>query len=66
MILSLFKGIKDVNSKYFLLGLLFLLSIHCNLDIPKEIEVEFGSLPEKIDFNYHVKPILSDLSLIHI
>ena len=28
--------------------------------MPKEVEVKFDEIPEKIDFNYHVKPILSD------
>ncbi|MFL2611545.1 MAG: DUF1553 domain-containing protein [Flavobacteriaceae bacterium] len=28
--------------------------------MPKEVEVKFDEIPEKVDFNYHVKPILSD------
>ena len=36
----------------------FLLS--CSLEVPNEILKEYSSLPEVVDFNYHVKPILSD------
>ena len=36
----------------------FLLS--CSLEVPNEILIEYSSLPEEVDFNYHVKPILSD------
>ena len=32
----------------------------CTLTVPKEVEVKFDEIPEKVDFNYHVKPILSD------
>ena len=35
-------------------------SYSCTLTVPKEVEVKYGEIPEKIDFNYHVKPILSD------
>lgn len=37
----------------------FLLIIQCKsrVDFPEEVEAQ---LPEKIDFNYHIKPILSD------
>ena len=43
----------------FYLILVFVLS-KCSVDIPKEVALEIESLPESIDFNYHVKPILSD------
>ena len=32
----------------------------CALDMPEELEIAFNNLPESIDFNFHVKPILSD------
>ena len=44
----------------FLIVLYSLISFQCNLDLPQEVENEMVSLPEKVDFNYHVKPILSD------
>ncbi len=37
----------------------FLISA-CGWSPPKELETAYQDLPEKIDFNYHVKPILSD------
>jgi len=42
-----------------LLGLLFLFGA-CSPDIPKDVEVAYEELPEIIDFNFQVKPILSD------
>ena len=34
--------------------------IQCSLVIPEEITQEIESLPEVVDFNYHIKPLLSD------
>lgn len=42
------------------LYLVLLLFARCNLNIPQSVIVELDKLPEKIDYNYHVKPILSD------
>ena len=42
---------------YFIFASLF---FSCSLNVPDEVAYEYASLPEKIDFNYHVKPILSD------
>ena len=36
------------------------LFLSCSLEVPIEIIKEFSNLPEVVDFNYHVKPILSD------
>ncbi|WP_299536073.1 DUF1553 domain-containing protein [Ulvibacterium sp.] len=39
----------------------FLLAISaCSPDIPEEVEAAYAELPETVDFNFHVKPILSD------
>ena len=32
----------------------------CSLNMPDEVATAYQDLPEQIDFNYHVKPILSD------
>ena len=32
----------------------------CGPTMPEEIEIALNDLPEKVDFNFHVKPILSD------
>ena len=44
----------------FLNFVLLLFLIGCSLTVPKEIEIKYDEIPEKVDFNYHVKPILSD------
>ncbi len=44
----------------FLTGLLAVLLIGCGVDKPKEVLLAESQLPEVIDFNYHIKPILSD------
>ncbi|MEM9143615.1 MAG: DUF1549 domain-containing protein, partial [Bacteroidota bacterium] len=43
----------------FLLGLTVSL-VSCGVDKPKEVVLAEAKLPERIDFNYHIKPILSD------
>jgi len=40
--------------------LLFPVLISCGPGIPEEIEKAYNDLPEELDFNIHVKPILSD------
>ncbi|NAS11373.1 DUF1553 domain-containing protein [Flavobacteriaceae bacterium R33] len=32
----------------------------CGVSLPEEVETAYEELPEEIDFNFHVKPILSD------
>ena len=44
----------------FTLLLLVLMSIACSPSIPDDIVVEIDALPEHLDFNIDVKPILSD------
>lgn len=46
--------------KQFFIVSLSLFMIHCDLNLPEEVAVEMDSLPEEVDFNYHIKPILSD------
>lgn len=51
----------DMKVLYRLLLLLTLFLIQgCGWNAPREIELAFDNLPEQIDFNYDVKPILSD------
>lgn len=40
--------------------LLGLLATACSLSLPEEVESAYHELPETIDFNFHIKPILSD------
>ncbi|MEM1121048.1 MAG: DUF1553 domain-containing protein [Bacteroidota bacterium] len=48
------------NIKYIVIGLGFLALQACGPAIPTEIEQAMTQLPEKLDYNIHVKPILSD------
>jgi hypothetical protein len=32
----------------------------CGPDLPEDVEVAYADLPEKLDYNQHVKPVLSD------
>ncbi|WP_422079607.1 DUF1553 domain-containing protein [Ulvibacterium sp.] len=48
-----------MHLRLILLGFLLAISA-CSPDIPEEVEVAYTELPETIDFNFHVKPILSD------
>ncbi|GAA0881173.1 DUF1553 domain-containing protein [Algoriphagus jejuensis] len=34
--------------------------VSCKVDLPEPIELAYEQLPEQLDFNIHVKPILSD------
>lgn len=39
---------------------LSLLQASCSISLPEEVETAYQNLPETIDFNFHIKPILSD------
>ena len=38
----------------------FILLASCGIEIPDAVEAEMASLPDQIDYNFHIKPILSD------
>ena len=44
----------------FSLFFAFILIQSCKVDMPDEVEVAYNKLDNTIDFNFHVKPILSD------
>ena len=44
----------------FLLVLVLLQLIGCGKSLPQELETAYQDLPEIVDYNYHIKPILSD------
>ncbi|WP_425628782.1 DUF1553 domain-containing protein [Cellulophaga lytica] len=49
------------NKILLIIGGVFLLLCSCGgPDLPELVAVEYNNLPEKVDFNQHVKPILSD------
>ena len=45
---------------YCLIGLFMLLFSSCGYDMPEDVKLAYEKLPEEIDFNFDVKPILSD------
>ena len=49
-----------MNPKVLFLLFAGYLVVSCSLDTPKEVTLAYEKLPETIDFNFHVKPILSD------
>ncbi|OOG77114.1 DUF1553 domain-containing protein [Algoriphagus sp. A40] len=49
-----------MNARLLSLLPLFLLLFSCSPDLPEEVALAYEELPEAIDFNIHVKPILSD------
>lgn len=52
-----FKRIRLITAGLFSLGLMV---VSCGPSLPEEVAVAYDNLPEVIDFNFHVKPILSD------
>ena len=49
-----------LSNKTKCLLLIVILATGCISRIPEEMVNEISKLPDKIDFNFHVKPILSD------
>jgi hypothetical protein len=47
-------------SSYFFIPFITCLISGCGWQAPEEIVMVMSKVPEKVDFNYHVKPILSD------
>ncbi|WP_400073095.1 DUF1553 domain-containing protein [Zobellia russellii] len=51
-------------SNYFFFSLALVLFSCGGPDLPEDVEQAYETLPEKVDFNQHVKPILSDKCFI--
>jgi len=51
-----------MSMKIYQIEILFLslLLASCSVSLPEEVETAYQNLPETIDFNFHIKPILSD------
>ncbi len=47
------------RGKIHILGLL-LLTLSCGQDLPSDVALQLSLLPVQVDYNFHVKPILSD------
>ncbi|TMU57350.1 DUF1553 domain-containing protein [Flagellimonas algicola] len=54
----------NLNSIFTVLGFTVLLVSCGGPNLPEDVELAYEKLPEKIDFNQHVKPILSDKCFI--
>lgn len=54
--------ISDIERKVICIFMvfIFLLTISCKKDIPGYVAISYNTLPNEIDFNIDVKPILSD------
>jgi hypothetical protein len=50
----------SISNKTGCLLIMVLFATGCNTRIPDEMVHEILKLPDKIDYNFHVKPILSD------
>jgi hypothetical protein len=54
----------EINLRYILGSVLFLVialgGIACSDRLPNEVSESYQDLPDKIDYNFHVRPILSD------
>ena len=56
-------GIQSQKCQYILLIIICsfcLFSFSCHPLIPDEIRKVYGDLPDQVDFNFHIKPILAD------
>ena len=51
---------KTTIVHFSLITLLSLCFWACGPDLPPEVEQEMATLPKRLDYNFHIKPILSD------
>ena len=49
-----------MNTKYLLVGIVSWALVSCSTKLPKDVALAYEKLPQVLDFNIHVKPILSD------
>lgn len=52
-----------MKASNWIYGIVFLLSFllyNCQPALPEEVEAAFEKLPAKVDFNFHIRPLLSD------
>ncbi len=54
------KNILSIWASLSLLIVLLCVSVSCGVDLPEDLALEYDRLPDELDFNVHVKPILSD------
>ncbi len=52
--------LKTMNVRLILPKFLLLALASCSYNLPSDVELAYDEIPEEIDFNFHIKPILSD------
>ncbi|UZO82603.1 DUF1553 domain-containing protein [Aquimarina sp. ERC-38] len=52
------------KSSFLIISLILSLVVGCKQSLPTDVAEAYQSLPEKVDYNIHVKPILSDKCFI--
>src|SRR5690606_17435202 len=57
-VFSMLPGIDIKTIGSCLLAIIFFTS--CKTELPEDVAEAYAGLPEKIDFNFHIRPILSD------
>lgn len=60
MILSFFAILMPSIMRSILSLLILILFFACQAPIPDEISIAYESIPGKVDFNFHIRPILAD------
>ena len=58
--MKIFKTRNMIRHPLYSIIILIISLSSCAPDLPTEVAKEYKNLPEKLDFNIHVKPILSD------
>ena len=53
-------SLMGTKGKIFFIPLLLLLLSNCQPALPEEVEIAYQNLPQRIDFNFHIRPLLSD------
>ena len=49
-----------MKAKYLFIAIISLTLASCSTTLPEDVVLEYDKLPQALDFNIHVKPILSD------
>lgn len=60
--IRIFRYAKHIHTIYLpLTGIVLLwIMVSCNTSLPDPVKEAYASLPEKVDYNFHIKPILAD------
>jgi hypothetical protein len=51
--------LKSLNFKIYFVAIV-VLGTACQISLPEEVEQAYHNLPEKVDYNFQIKPILAD------